>query len=245
MPRNKTTFNQQSGDISLKQSNSAPSLPEKAPVQEKNLNKWLIARLAILAFLILGITGFLIHKRFRLKQQPGRVFTTPPHAPTTAFSSPSSPRPTNKSIVKWKTYISKGNIFTIKYPATWHLKVISPMTISTDPNTNDQGYFGTIEFSGPQGYLRITSGDGFGGALCSTSGGKLDTFTIGQKEVRLCHQQLEKNRHFWNGDCGDCSVIKLNNSKLTGYVFSSELKLPYDVSYSLLNQILSSFRVPK
>ncbi len=171
-----------------------------------------------------------------LQQSSQPVVTTPK-----TTQQPTQPA---NSIASWKTYTDKKNIFTIKYPAYWESEVISPTTVSTDPNTNEQVYFGTVKFSGHQGYLKITYGDGFGGGSCALFGGKLETFTINQKEVNLCYKKLENTTHSWRNNCSDCLVINLSNSKLTSYVFTSELNLPYKDAYSFLGQILSTFRVP-
>jgi len=204
------------------------------PTVGKSIAIWL---LVALVFILLGTIGVFTYKYYELKQQIDDKQLV--QSTTPVISS----IPTLNLTASWKTYANEKDIFTIKYPADWEPEIISPTITSTDPSTNEQVYSGVLKFSGPQGYLQITYGDGFGGGLCSSLGGRLETFNINQKEVNLCYRQLQNGIHSW-GSCGDCTVVKLDSSKLTSYDFKSELNLSYSDSYSFLSQILSTFKSP-
>ncbi len=234
-------------DISkLEQANILP--PTKAAVSQKSTAHKLttIWLLVILVVLLLGTTGIFAYKYYEIKQQVDNRETissaTPAKNVTVDPTPVASMAPTVVPDTEWKTYTNE--IFTIKYPADWDFEIMVPMSVSTGPNTNTQLYSGSVKFSGPQGYFSITYGDGFGGAACFQRGGNLEAFTINQQNVNLCHRLLENNNHYWSGT-GDSEIVSLDSSKkVTSYGFAAELNLSHSDSYSLLSQILATFKSP-
>ena len=77
----------------------------------------------------------------------------------------------------WQTYTDNKHLFSLKYPADWTVEIVSPTEMVTDPQSDQQTYFGITRFNGPQEYLLIKYGDGFGGGDCLSFGGTLEPFT--------------------------------------------------------------------
>lgn len=87
-------------------------IPEQPSQPKPKLSKWIIAVAVILFLVIVGsVSAFVLNKNSASKPQPN------------AETIVASPTPTPDPIANWKTYT--GNGFSIKYPASWKIEVLS------------------------------------------------------------------------------------------------------------------------
>ncbi len=78
------------------------------------------------------------------------------------------------SKTKWETYTNTDEPhFTIQYPSTWERR----------------GELAGMNFSGPEGWIEITFGDGFGGGYCTDPdnlGLKIEDYSIKSQGLSGC-----------------------------------------------------------
>lgn len=142
----------------------------------------------------------------------------------------------------------------MRYPETWTHEVLSESSLSGSAETGDKIWYGQVEFSGPEGKVGLTYGDGFGGAICGSQGsflegGVLETFTADyDEEFTMCKVpsvQLGTQSEYeytWVGSCGDCGLLQNTTAdQLTTYVFSIESNSE-NLEGSPIPQIISSLR---
>lgn len=126
---------------------SVPQVHE-VPVKKNNIFLKILASTALIA---LGVFGVLAYQKYFVNK------------PTTDISSPTPVAlATPDSTADWKTYTSKQEKISFKYPSTW--KVVTPAVGSTNPDGD------ALTIQSPSGKIKInwvSFVDGLGGA-CDT-----------------------------------------------------------------------------
>lgn len=152
-----------------------PTAPDPIPVVPTKSHTGIII-LSVIVFLLVCGTGYLFYQNQQLvKMISGIQIVTP--APTVAAPTPT---PMVDPFANWKTYTSKTEKITFKYPSDW--TSVKPTMQSNHP-TADQ-----ISLQSPTGIVKIawiSAVDGFGGGCDETatlsSGEGCPQFTLIEK----------------------------------------------------------------